>query len=162
MDNKNYDRPYIISPFYQTSTLKKKVVFSFSTCFEPANKFKINKRDNWKQKKKNNSLCNLFPNNNNNTGNYFMTWQDKKQKSLFPSSANNTVNAYSSLTLLSTAFCRISSFPFCQQKSVSWLRMKSRQIGWQWYINVALHSKIFYSFNDTWSFKLYTAGDWVG
>lgn len=46
MDNKNYDRPYIISPFYQTSTLKKKVVFSFSTCFEPANKFKINKRDN--------------------------------------------------------------------------------------------------------------------
>lgn len=78
MDNKNYDRPYIISPFYQTSTLKKKVVFSFSACFEPANKFKIN--ITFESKKKNNSLCNLFPNNNNNTGNYFTTWQDKEQK----------------------------------------------------------------------------------
>lgn len=44
MDNKNYDCPYIISPFYQTLKKKKS---SFSTCFEPVNKFKINKfRDN--------------------------------------------------------------------------------------------------------------------
>lgn len=147
-----------------TSSVLSIRVFSFSTCFEPANKFKINKRDNWKQKKKKTILFAIFspiiiiiP--------VIILWLGRirnKKSLLFPSLANNTVNAYSSLTLLSTAFCRISSFPFCQQKSVSWLRMKSRQIGWQWYINVALHSKIFYSFNDAWSFKLYTAGDWVG
>lgn len=165
MDNKNYDCPYIISPFYQTSTLKKKVVFSFSTCFNlPINLKSI--KETIESKKKNKTILSaifspiiiiIIP--------VIILWLGRirnKKSLLFPSSANNTVNAYSSLTLLSTAFCRISSFPFCQQKSVSWLGMKSRQIGWQWYINVALHSKIFYSFNDTWSFKLYTAGDWVG